>query len=241
MVDRRKPARGGRPPSVDVYPDVSTATRLVGDRWSLLVVRELALGGERFNDIHDALPGLSRTLLASRLRYLERLGIVERRQSSTTDRRSRHTYGLTAIGWGLIPVLRTMDEWAKSWQQLVGTAAIVLLLDQIRAGVDAAAVPRGRIDIQFRLLDSTAPDISLRVDSRGAQAWVGRQDSPDLIVHSSPRTLDDLYWGRRTCGHARDHEDIVFDGPSPYAQEFPQWFPHRPAVTGQTAATLRLG
>lgn len=241
MVEDRASARGARTTFPEVYPDVSTATRLVGDRWSLLVVRELAAGGERFNDIHDALPGLSRTLLASRLRYLERLGIVERRQSSTADRRSRHTYGLSKIGWGLTPVLRAMDDWARSWQQLVGQEDVVVLLDQIRAGVEPTAVPRGRIDIQFRLLDSSAPDVSLRVNPTGAQAWVGRQESPDLVVRSSARTLRDLYWGRRACGQARDHGDIVFDGPSAYAEQFPHWFPNRPAVSGQNAVTGRLG
>jgi DNA-binding HxlR family transcriptional regulator len=89
----------GLPPSAE-YCEVSTATRLIGDRWSLLVVRELAVGNTRFSQIQDALPGLSRSLLTSRLRYLERIGILERRAASAADRRSTHSYGLTDIGWG---------------------------------------------------------------------------------------------------------------------------------------------
>lgn len=239
-MDHRGTARAPRPTVAENYSEVSTATRLVGDRWSLLVVRELATGSERFNDIHDALPGLSRTLLSSRLRYLERLGILERRQSSTADKRSRHTYGLTEVGWGLTPVLHALDSWAKSWQQLADMDGVALLVEQIRSGIDHESVPHRRIDIQFRLVDSTAPEICLRVDTTGAHVWVGQQDSPDLVVHSSPQTLDDLYWGRRTCGHARDHADIVFDGPRAYAQQFPHWFPNRPAVSSRDAAAPRL-
>jgi DNA-binding HxlR family transcriptional regulator len=58
-------------------------------------------GNTRFTEIHDALPGLSRSLLSSRLRYLERIGIVERREADDFDRRSKQQYTLTDGDWGL--------------------------------------------------------------------------------------------------------------------------------------------
>lgn len=98
------------------YCEVSTAIRLLGDRWSLLIVRELAVGNTRFTEIHQALPGLSRSLLVTRLRYLERLSIIERRSSAALDRRSKQRYALTEVGWGLTPALRALGHWALTWQ-----------------------------------------------------------------------------------------------------------------------------
>lgn len=67
---------------VGVLP-VSLGTRLIGDRWSLLIVREILVGASRVNVIHRGLPGLSRSLLSSRLRYPERIGVLE--QSTCGD------------------------------------------------------------------------------------------------------------------------------------------------------------
>src|SRR4029453_3751669 len=60
------------------YCPVSRATEILGDRWTLLIVREMILGSHRFNDIEAGLPGISRSLLTSRLRNLVDAGIVER-------------------------------------------------------------------------------------------------------------------------------------------------------------------
>lgn len=98
------------------YDEVSTAVRLLGDRWSLLIVRELAAGNSRFTDVHQALPGLSRSLLAARLRYLERLNIIERQHTDDRDRRVRQLYVLTQAGWGLTPALSALAGWALAWQ-----------------------------------------------------------------------------------------------------------------------------
>ncbi|RNM11708.1 winged helix-turn-helix transcriptional regulator [Nocardioides pocheonensis] len=98
------------------YAEVSTAVRLLGDRWSLLIVRELAVENTRFTEIHRALPGLSRSLLVTRLRYLERLGIIERRSTAALDRRSKQRYALTDVGRGLTPALQALGDWALTWQ-----------------------------------------------------------------------------------------------------------------------------
>lgn len=98
------------------YCEVSTAVRLLGDRWSLLIVRELAVGNTRFTGIHQALPGLSRSLLVTRLRYLERLCIIERRSTAALDRRSKQRYALTDVGNGLTPALRALGDWTLTWQ-----------------------------------------------------------------------------------------------------------------------------
>jgi DNA-binding HxlR family transcriptional regulator len=87
---------------------IADALELVGERWSLLVLRELGLGVHRFNDI-QVNTGAPRETLALRLRRLEEAGVIERRRYS--DRPPRDEYVLTAVGRDLSPVLTALREW----------------------------------------------------------------------------------------------------------------------------------
>jgi len=87
---------------------VAATLELVGERWSLLVVRELSYGVHRFDAIRAA-TGAPRNMLAARLRTLEDAAVLERRQYS--DRPPRFEYHLTPAGRDLVPVLLTLQEW----------------------------------------------------------------------------------------------------------------------------------
>lgn len=87
----------------------------VGDRWTLLVVRELLLGEAGYGELQAALAGVPSNLLAERLRDLERDGLVAR-QPSGADRR-RVTYRLTALGRALEPAVRALLVWGAHWMQ----------------------------------------------------------------------------------------------------------------------------
>ena len=227
------------PASAD-YCEVSTATRLIADRWSLLVVRELAVGNTRFSEIHDALPGLSRSLLASRLRYLERLGIIERLDPCQGDRRSKHFYALTEVGWGLMPVLKALGDWGMQFRaDSDDLSDMAVRLHRMRESIDRSSLPNGRISIQFLFSNSKQHSAWLRVDRAGTRACLGIwEGEPNLIVRSTPATLSDLYWGRRTCRDAIANRDITFEGPEKYARGFSGWFSNRPAVRGYDTRVL---
>lgn len=87
---------------------IARALDVVGDRWSLLVVRELTLGVHRFNEI-AASTGAPRDVLTARLRKLEELGVVERREYSAHP--PRYDYVLTMSGRDLAPVLQLLRQW----------------------------------------------------------------------------------------------------------------------------------
>jgi DNA-binding HxlR family transcriptional regulator len=87
---------------------VANALEVVGDRWSLLVVRELFHHVHRFNDIATN-TGAPRDILTSRLRKLEEVGVLERRQYS--DSPPRFEYHLTASGRALSPVIQALRQW----------------------------------------------------------------------------------------------------------------------------------
>ncbi|MDE8651965.1 winged helix-turn-helix transcriptional regulator [Novosphingobium album (ex Liu et al. 2023)] len=86
------------------------AMELVGERWSILVVRELMLGGRRFSDIRASLPGISAKVLAERLATLESAGIVMRARSGPPA--SVQIYALTDWGRAMEPVLQELGRWA---------------------------------------------------------------------------------------------------------------------------------
>jgi DNA-binding HxlR family transcriptional regulator len=89
---------------------IADALEVVGERWSLLVLRELGFGVHRFNDIRVN-TGAPRETLALRLRKLEETGVIERRRYS--DRPPRDEYVLTAAGRDLTPALAALREWGE--------------------------------------------------------------------------------------------------------------------------------
>ncbi|MFZ3560734.1 winged helix-turn-helix transcriptional regulator [Streptomyces sp. BH055] len=95
--------------SYDQYCAAARALDVVGDRWTLLIVRELLAGARRYTDLHADLPGVSTDMLATRLKGMERDGIAVRRRLPAPA--SVYVYELTERGRGLLPVLRALGEW----------------------------------------------------------------------------------------------------------------------------------
>lgn len=94
------------------YCPISIGVEVLGDRWTPLVIRELMVGAHGFNDIHRGIPRISRTLLAQRLRHLERIGLVER-TAAAPGKAGR--YELTEAGNAITPVVWAMGHWAAEW------------------------------------------------------------------------------------------------------------------------------
>jgi DNA-binding HxlR family transcriptional regulator len=90
---------------------VAAALDVIGEKWSLLVVRELFLGSRRFTDI-AAHTGAPRDILTTRLRRLEQLGVIERRVRP--DRPRQHIYVLTDKGKDLRPVMMALKHWGDT-------------------------------------------------------------------------------------------------------------------------------
>src|SRR3954470_15891370 len=95
--------------SYEQYCTIATALDLVGDRWTLLVLRELSFGEQRFTDLKAALPGIATNLLTERLRKLEDAGLVEQRELPAPAARS--VYALTRDGVRIRPVLRAIAQF----------------------------------------------------------------------------------------------------------------------------------
>ena len=98
-------------PATPRHCSVAAALDVIGEKWSLLVIRELFLGVRRFNDI-AANTGAPRDILTARLRRLEELGVIERRVYS--QRPLRYIYALTPAGKDLRPVLMALKHWGDT-------------------------------------------------------------------------------------------------------------------------------
>jgi DNA-binding HxlR family transcriptional regulator len=95
--------------SYDQYCPIARALDAVGERWTLLIVRELLAGPRRYTDLHADLPGVSTDVLASRLKEMERDELVTRRRLPPPG--AAYVYELTGRGRALLPVLSALAEW----------------------------------------------------------------------------------------------------------------------------------
>jgi DNA-binding HxlR family transcriptional regulator/putative sterol carrier protein len=187
------------------------ALDLVGERWSLLVVRELLTGPKRYTDLQEGLPGIGPNVLADRLRSLETAGLLRKRRLPPPA--ASTVYELTELGSGLRPVLSGLFRWGL---QLMGTPTGH---DTIKAAywipaIQAAARPdSGPADIddtyEFRVGDET-----IAVVAKGGTIEVrpGAAESPDLVLHTDPETFARLGLGRMTPTEAVEAGSLSIEG-----------------------------
>jgi DNA-binding HxlR family transcriptional regulator len=170
------------------YCPVAHALDQIGDRWALLVVRELMLGQRRFTDLADALPGIGSNILTSRLRGLETAGIVSKRKLPPPWAVS--VYELTDQGRELQPVLRALAEWGS---RTLGTPAPDDCWSMY--AVHARFRPDAAVDGVYEVRFEAGETMSLSVGAGTLQAQKLPADAPMLSVELAPATLHGLIEG----------------------------------------------
>jgi DNA-binding HxlR family transcriptional regulator len=106
---------GTTPPKIEPQRSpcpIATALDVVGDKWTLVIVRDMLIGKTRFGAFLDSPEGIPTNILTDRLRRLEEAGLVDRRPYQ--DRPPRHEYTLTPAGEGLLPVLQAICRWGNA-------------------------------------------------------------------------------------------------------------------------------
>jgi len=150
----------------------------VGDRWTLLIVRELLLGDRSFRDLQGALSGISPSLLTKRLTELAHDGLLERNEA---PRRSKSVeYSLTDVGRSLEPVILELIRWGSRWM-LQGPGEDRLDARwaplALRALLECQPSRRGRVH-----LDVDGVDVTVRSSSGRRRVTPGHQGRPDATV-----------------------------------------------------------
>jgi DNA-binding HxlR family transcriptional regulator len=170
------------------YCPVAHALGLVGERWALLVVRELMHGPKRYTDLAEGLPGIGTNVLASRLRDLEAAGIVTKRKLPPPA--ASRVYELTEYGRGLRTVIRELALWgARSLGPPTDDDELFPgWLENALDTVLAPIAPPGRFE--FRVGDEVASLID-------GEARSGPIERPDVVVSGDPRGVFYLFVDRR--------------------------------------------
>ena len=212
-------------PDYGRFCPVSLASDVLADRWTLLIVRELVLGNTRFNDIARGLPGISRTLLAQRLRHLERKGVIELWPSPTGR---GNEYHLTPAGKDLEGVVVAAGRWAVEWlldEAQPHEVEPVQLTWWMHRRMDGERLPQERVVVQF---DYTAPErrsVWIVIDRGEASVCVQHPGfDPDLVVTTTTPALAEVFQGYATWGDAVARGAIRVDGPPRLARALPGWF-----------------
>jgi DNA-binding HxlR family transcriptional regulator/putative sterol carrier protein len=182
------------------YCALARTLDVAGDRWTLLIVRELTPGPRRFTDLIDGLPGVSRKLLTERLRDLERDGIITRKElpppvarqvyELTDDGRDLATAMAPLIAWGArrLGERKPGDSFRARWPA-VGMAGLA----------DREAAKGVRETYQF-LIDDTA--FHFIVDDGSIQVHDGRARNPAVVVTTDEETVTDMGSGKITFSAA---------------------------------------
>lgn len=217
---------------------IAKACGLLSERWTLLIVRELLCGSTRFTELQRGISRISPTMLAARLKELERAGIVARRGGSGRAA----TYHLTPIGRDLQPIVFSMGEWGLRWTK--GKMAddeldIELLMTDIRRRIDGSALPGGRTVLRFRYTDvAEFSEWWILVDDGHADLCV---DDPGEECHvsfvSPARTMVEVWMGKRPLADAVATGELVVSGQHELRRTMSRWFPlnpyaHTPAMAG---------
>lgn len=172
----------------DQYCPLAHALDLVGDRWALLVVRELMRGPQRYTDLVDGLPGIGTNILAARLRGLEQAGLVTRR--TLPPPAASKVYELTDYGHGLQAAMRELALWgARSLgpptpESGLFNGWVANAMDNVLAPL----APAGRFE--FRVGDEVASMVDGEVRR-------GPVDDPQVVVEADPADLYDMFVNRR--------------------------------------------
>jgi DNA-binding HxlR family transcriptional regulator len=213
----------------DDYCPVAKSVEVLGDRWCLLLVREMLRGVDRFNELERSVPGISRSVLAQRLRHLEREGVAERRLAG--DGRSS-SYRLTDAGYELGGVVGALNDWGVRWRVPDGGPPDIDpdgLMLWVRRHVVLDQLPARRVVVGFRLragdrrsywLVLQPGEVSLCPEHPGFEE--------DLRVTTRATTLYRLFLGRLALSAAMDDGEVAVDGPPSLVRALPRWFRLRP-------------
>lgn len=205
------------------YCPISLATELLGERWTLLVIRELLHGARRFNDLRRGLPRMSPTLLAARLRTLEEADVLTR-----TEHSGFVEYRLTRAGRELESVVTGLGVWGARWARELEPDDLDprFLMWSIHRRIHRAALPPGRTVVLFEFDDAPAHYDRFWLICRRSEVEVCLRDPgwrAELRVASDVRALTEVWLGRRSFSAALRSGDLRLFGPGPLRRAFPSW------------------
>jgi len=182
---------------------------LVGERWALLVVRELLLGPKRFTDLRKGLPGISTNILADRLETLETAGVVRRRTLPPPS--ASKVYELTDWGRELGPVVEAIGRWgARSpWRSGEDEISVDGLMVSFRTMFDPEVA--GNLEASYEIVLGDQR-FGLEVEDGSIRVYRGAPSDPDAGIGTDVETLGALVYEGRDLDEALRSGDAEIGG-----------------------------
>jgi DNA-binding HxlR family transcriptional regulator len=207
------------------YCPLAHALEVLGDRWTMLIIRDLMKGIRHFSELERGLPGISRGLLAKRLRQLERAGVIEKRAG--TGRNSTE-YHLTPAGHELEEAIHALWQWGKEW--VFGEPSLEelnspLLMWRMHKEVITDHLPGERVVIQFDFYGAetssywlvlNADDVSLCLTDPGFGV--------NALVEADLITFFKVWAHRISYAEALETNQLTIEGAPHLVRAFPRWF-----------------
>jgi DNA-binding HxlR family transcriptional regulator len=223
------------------YCPIAQALEILGDRWTLLIVRDMLTGTTHFNDLERGLPGISRALLAQRLRQLHEAGIIEKQ----VNRAGRKTtqYHLTQAGLELQGVINSLLTWGASWafgDPSPEELDPVLLMWWMRNRVNLDQLPEQRVVVQYDFrgqrfgtfwLVLMPTDVMLCLTDPGYEI--------DVWVTADLAAFFKLWLGRISYSQAIHDYGVTVEGLPRLVRAFPSWFSWSAAAPAVRAAQVQ--
>lgn len=207
------------------YCPVAAGAAIAGDYWSLLIVRELLDGADRFNALVRTLPGISRSVLVQRLRRLEQAGVLER---CVATKGRMTSYRLTPAGAELRAIIDALGAWGARWgleEPALDNLDPVLLLWLLRRRITLSALPPRRVVVQIDIRGRKTGSCWYVLEPAEASLCFHHPGFEiDLLLRVDAVTLYRLWLGRTTMVEALRDELAHLDGPPALVRAFPCWF-----------------
>ncbi len=205
--------------SYDQTCSIARTLELIGERWTLLIIRELMMGSSHFNALRRGVPKMSPALLSKRLRSLTRSGLV-----THTD----GVYTLTPSGADLFDVVQGIGLWGLKWVPELGEEDLDphLLMWDMRRTVPADTWPDSRTVIAFELTDVTPKAASWWLCVSGGEVDVCDYDpgfDVTVTVTTDLRTLTEIWRGDVSWQQAIKDEQLELAGSRTAVKALPTW------------------
>ena len=202
---------------------IARALDLVGERWALLVVRELLLGPKRYTDLRRGLPNASPNVLSQRLGELERAGVLRRRKLPPPA--GSRVYELTDWGRELEEIVVALGRWGARSPTPPDDAPIVSadsIILALRARFDPGAAHGLRASYELRLGEDR---FAIEVADDEITAARGDAHRADATIDTDPDTLNAVLWRGRSLADAQRKKSMTIEGDKAAVERFVRLFP----------------
>ena len=206
---------------------LSKTAEVLGEKWTLLIVRELVLGATRFSQIQRALPRMSPTVLNTRLAELHERGVIVRKR---IPEQKGYEYRLTESGRELFPLLLGMSEWGMRWARRGirdEELDVEFLMGDVRRRLDTGKLPDGRTVLKFTYTDlEDFAEWWAKIDDRKVELCL---EDPgfevDVFFTTDLKTMTEVWMGDLPLRKAQANGRLKIVGPSTLLRNLAAWFP----------------